>query len=98
MELLKLLNPSEIVIQIICFLLLFSFLRVFAWKRFLNILDERRQKIASEFQRIDVMKGQVEELKAGYQAKLDKVDEEARAKIEEALMAGQKAAEGIKKE
>ena len=56
MELLKLLNPSEIVIQIICFLLLFAFLRIFAWKHVLDLLDERRARIAAEFQKIEETK------------------------------------------
>lgn len=98
MELFKLLNPSEIVIQIICFLLLFSFLRVFAWKRFLGLLDERRDRIASEFQKIEEAKRSVEELRADYEARLEAAGAWARAKIQEAVVDGRKVAEDIKKE
>ena len=47
MELLKLLSTSEIVAQILGFLLLFFLLRAFAWKRLLALLDERKARISS---------------------------------------------------
>ena len=53
MDLLKLLTAKEIVAQIISFLLLMALLRVFAWKKLLNLLDERRARIASEFKKIE---------------------------------------------
>ena len=59
-ELLKLLSGSEIVAQIISFLLLFFLLRAFAWKRFLAVLDARRA-LGSEPEKLrrinDLVKG-----------------------------------------
>jgi F-type H+-transporting ATPase subunit b len=98
MELFNLLNPSEIVVQIICFLLLFSFLRVFAWKRILGLLDERKARVAGEFRKIEEIKQSVEKLRWDYEAKLHAAGDEARARIQKAVAEGKDAAEGIKKE
>ncbi len=98
MELLKLLNPSEIVIQIITFLLLFSFLRIFAWKKFLGVLDDRREKIASEFQKIEETQKSVIQLRQDYEKKIESIEDTARGKIQEAVAEGRKVSEEIKKE
>jgi len=55
MELLKLLSANEIVAQIISFLLVFTLLRIFVWKHFLKILDDRRDRIASELKVIRIL-------------------------------------------
>ena len=53
MEILKLLSANEIVAQILSFLLLLAILRIFAWKRLLKLLDDRRESIALEFRKIE---------------------------------------------
>jgi F0F1-type ATP synthase membrane subunit b/b' len=53
MELLKLLSGSEIVAQIISFLVLLFILRIFLWDKVLKVLDNRRERIASEFKQIE---------------------------------------------
>ena len=68
MELLKLLSTSEIVAQILGFLLLFFLLRAFAWKRLLALLDERKARISSEFQKIEETKAALERIKTDYES------------------------------
>lgn len=97
MELLRQISASEIIAQIISFLLLVFILRIFVWKRLLNFLDERRQKISDEFKRIENTKLQIEELKSDYQKKLDLIADESRQKIKEAIAQGNILAEQIKK-
>lgn len=97
MELLRQISVSEIIAQIISFLLLVFILRIFVWKRLLNFLDERRQKISDEFKRIENTKAQVEELKSDYQKKLDLIADESRQKIKQAIEQGNILAEQIKK-
>lgn len=97
MELLNQISMSEIIVQIISFLLLVFILRIFVWKRLLNFLDERRQKISDEFKHIENTKAQIEELKIDYQKKLDLIADESRQKIKEAISQGNILAEQIKK-
>lgn len=96
MELLKLLSANEIVAQAVCFLLLLAFLRVFVWKRFLKILDDRRDRIASEFKMIEAAKAAAEKLKNDYDGRIARIEEEAREKIQTAIIDGKRAAEEVR--
>lgn len=96
MELLKLLSANEIVAQVICFLLLLFILRVVLWKRFLKVLDDRKERIVSEFRSIEAAKLAVEEMKSSYETKVNEIEEEARAKIQEAVNNGKRIAEEIR--
>ena len=70
MELLRLLTANEIVAQIISFLLLMAILRVFAWKKLLKLLDDRRERIASEFKKIEDTQAAVERMRVDYDKNL----------------------------
>lgn len=96
MELLKLLSTNEIFAQVVSFLLLLFFLRVFAWKRVLNLLDQRRQRIASEFKGIEESRAEIEKLKAAYDEKFRLVEDEAKLRIQKAVLEGQAEAGQIK--
>lgn len=96
MELLKLLNTSEIFAQIISFLILIFFFRKFAWKNILGMLDERKKKIASDLKSIEDAKEELVKLKSEYEAKLASIDEIARGKIKEAIEEARKIGEEIK--
>ena len=63
MGLLKLLNANEIAAQIITFLILLFLMKRFAWKPFLKVLDDRRERIASEFKKIDEAKSAAEKVR-----------------------------------
>ena len=96
MDLLKLLTTNEIVAQIISFLLLMALLRVFAWKKLLNLLDERRARIASEFKKIEDTQAAVERMRADYDKMLADIEAEARAKIQEAVNEGKQVSQEIR--
>jgi len=85
MELFKLLSTSEIVAQILGFLILLFLLRIFAWKKILGLLDQRKEKMASELHDIEESKAGLEKLKSAYAAKLVAIEEEAKKRIEQAL-------------
>ena len=53
MELLKMLSASEVFAQILSFFLLLFLLRKFAWKKILGLLDQRKEKITSDFKEIE---------------------------------------------
>ncbi len=97
MELLRQISVSEIIAQILSFLLLVFILKAFVWKRLLNFLDERRRKIADEFKHIENSKAQIEALKTEYQKKLDLIADESKQKIKEAIGHGDKLAQEIKR-
>ncbi len=97
MELLKLLSTSEIVAQLISFLILFFILKKFAWKPILKILDDRKGKIASDFKNIEDTKAEVSKLKADYEKQISVIEDTKRAKLQEAIKEGSKLAEEIKK-
>ena len=60
MELLKLLSTSEIIAQVVNFLLLLILMRVFFWKKVLKLLDERRDRISSQLEHIENTKKEIE--------------------------------------
>ncbi|HNV23721.1 MAG TPA: F0F1 ATP synthase subunit B [Candidatus Omnitrophota bacterium] len=98
MELLKLLSGPEIIAQIFSFLILFFILKTFLWKPVLKLLDERKAKMASDFQKIEDVKKEVSSLKNEFEEKLESVHAYGREKIRESIEEGRKAAEEIKKE
>ena len=60
------------------------------------MMDERREKIAGEFQKIEDDKAEVDKLAADYQGKLKDIDHERRAALADAVNEGKKVAEQIK--
>jgi len=96
MELLKLLSTNEIITQAICFLLLLAALRIFLWKRFLKLLDDRHERIASEFRMIENAKAAAEKLKNDYDGRIARIEEEAREKIQTAIIDGKRAAQEVR--
>jgi len=98
MELLKLLSTSEIVAQIVSFLLLFFILRSLMWQRMLGVLDQRKARIASELQKIDETKKAVELLKAEFEKKMAAADDIGKQRIQQLIDQTQILADEIKKE
>jgi F-type H+-transporting ATPase subunit b len=96
MELLKLLSASEIVAQIISFLLVFTLLRIFAWKHFLKVLDDRRERIASELRSIDETKSDLAKAKAKYDTLFVTIQQAAQEKFAEVVAQGEKDVREIK--
>lgn len=75
---------SQIITQIISFLVMLWVLQRFAWKPLLKVMDERRHKIESDFKTIEEQTTENERLRKEYQEKLQGVDAEARLIIKEA--------------
>jgi F-type H+-transporting ATPase subunit b len=93
MELLKLLNANELVAQIIAFLLFLAIMRVFLWKRFLGMLDKRREAVSSEFKRIEESKEALARIRGEYEKKIAEIGVEAKEMIREASAQGRKSAD-----
>lgn len=98
MELLKLLSANEVVAQMLGFLLVLFLLRVFAWKKLLKLLDERRERIVSEFKKIEDAQVEIAKVKTEYDTKLGAIEDAARAKIQEAISDGKRIAQEIREQ
>ena len=85
MELLKMLSASEILAQILSFFLLLFLLRIFAWKKILGLLDQRKEKISAGLGEIENTKLQIARLKEDYEQKISNIADEAQAKINQAV-------------
>lgn len=95
MALLSLLSTNELVAQIVCFLIMLTIMRVFLWKKFLGVLDKRREMISAELKSIEDTKESAMKLRREYETHLSRIDEERRAKIEEASIEARRISDGI---
>ena len=98
MELLKLLNGSEIVAQVINFLVLVFVLRVLAWKKIIKFLDDRRTRITMQIEEVEKLKLESAALKARFDEQMKNMEAIAARKREEAVAEANIAAEAIKRE
>ncbi|MCJ7459576.1 MAG: F0F1 ATP synthase subunit B [candidate division Zixibacteria bacterium] len=90
------LEIGQVVTQIIGFLIALFILKRFAWKPLLGILEERRTKIKSEFDKIEDERENVKGLTLEYEAKLKDIEGLARQKILESVKEGQQMANQVK--
>lgn len=90
---------NEIIAQVITTLIAFAIFAWFAkklfWKPLLSTIDERQTKIQSEFDKIDAMQRQVDQLQADYSKRLADIEAEARLKLQEAMAQGKQIAEQV---
>lgn len=87
---------QQLLTHAIGFIITVWLLKKFAWGPLMSIMDERREKIAGEFQQIEDEKAKVAELTAEYEEKLKNIDAERRQKLVEAVNEGKKIAEDVK--
>ncbi len=87
---------QQLLTHAVGFLLMLWVLKKFAWHPLLNLMDERRNKIKDEFERIDTEKAETEKIRADYEGKLKNIDAERRQKIAEAVNEANKMASDIK--
>jgi F-type H+-transporting ATPase subunit b len=85
----------EVLVQLLAFLIVFFTLKALAWKPILRGLDARRQRIQDELEKIETAKKEIESLKNQYSIQLQKIEDEARAKIQEAVSDGSRIAREI---
>jgi len=89
---------SQILTQLVAFLIFLWILRRYAWGPILRLLDERREQIAGEFDRIEEAKTETERLRADYEDRLRTIEQEARARIQEAVGEGRRVAQEIRQQ
>ena len=80
---------QQILTHIVGFVIALFILKKFAWKPLLGMIDERRQKIQSDFDKAKEELESAEKLHAEYDERMREADAEARQKIQEAVREGQ---------
>jgi len=91
-------HVNQLITNVLGFLLLFWALKRLAWGPILAFMDERRDGIANDFEKIKAGQNANEELRAELDRQLREVDATARKKIEEASAEGARLAAQIKEE
>ena len=86
------LDLQQIASQSLSFLLLIWVMRRFAWRPILGALDARRARIEQGFREIADGKAQLERLQQELAQRLAKIDDEARLKIQQAILEGKRVA------
>jgi len=89
---------AQIVTNVIGFLLLVLILRRFFWNSVLRILDARRARIEEGLRSIEQSTHDLERLKQELRERLAKIDDEARAKIQQAIQEGRRIAGEIRED
>lgn len=92
------LDLQQVLSQALSFVLLLWLLRRFAWRPLLSMLDARRERIESELRRLEESKQELDRLQLEYAQRLAKIDEEARAKIQQAIAEGKRIGLEIQEE
>lgn len=89
---------AQILTTVVGFFLLVAVLRRFFWSAILRLLDERRHRIEDGFKQLAHSQHEAERLQADYAARLSKIEEEARAKIQQAVLEGKRIAVEIQEQ
>lgn len=92
------LDLQQILSQAISFILLLIVLRKFAWTPLLTALDARRARIEEELRAIAQGKTDLARLQEEYGKRLGAIEEEARAKIQQAVLEGKRIAVDIQEQ
>ena len=84
------LSIQEILTQALGFLLLLFVMRRIFWKPLLAMLEGRRSRIEQAFQQIETSKKEIDSLRADYEKRIERIEEEAHAKLQSAIDEGRK--------
>jgi F-type H+-transporting ATPase subunit b len=92
----NLIDPRQVLTQILGFLILMWGLRKWAWGPVLAVLEARREKIAGEFREAERRQAEADGLRAKYEQELKGIEAQARQRMLESVAEGQKVAAEIK--
>lgn len=89
---------TQIATTILGFFLLVVFLKRFFWSTILKMLDERRERIVRELAHAEQQRTQLATLQIELRQRLERIDAEARAKIQQTILEGRRIAGEIQEE
>lgn len=96
MEFSDLLNPVQVIVQILNFLAVFFILRALFWRKFLGLLDARKAEVAADYEKAAQAKAETERLKTEYQDKIASIQDAGRAKLQEIVVEAERLAQGVR--
>jgi F-type H+-transporting ATPase subunit b len=85
-----LINVPQLITQILGFLVTLFILSRVAWGPLMKALEDRRQRIASEFAAAEKARSEMEKLKAEFEQRIKEIEGTARARIADAAREGEK--------
>ena len=86
---------QQVLTQIVGFLLLLWLMKKFTWGPLLQMLEDRRAKIAAELSDIAASKEAVSQLQRDYEIKMQEIEKQARLKVQEAILEATQTAREI---
>jgi len=86
---------GEFVTQVLTFLIFYWVMKRFAWPALMGVLDKRQRQIEDGFAQIERKQAEAEKLHLEYEAHLRNIEQEARARIQEAVAEGRRVAAEI---
>lgn len=86
---------AEVLTHIIAFLLLFWVLKKFAWGPVIHLLDERNKLVHDRIDGAEKKENEAAALRQNYQDMINRIDEEARHRMNEAIEEGRRISEEI---
>lgn len=89
---------GEVIVQLLAFLIVFFFLKKFAWKPILNVINARRERFQHEWTDIEKMKSDLAKVEKDYKDRLKTIEDEARSKMQEAIQDGRRIAREIQEQ
>jgi len=92
------LDLQQVLSQTVSFVILLWLLSRFAWKPLLALLDERRERIERELGEVARRKAEMERLQAEYSRHLERINDEARTRIQQAILEGKRIAAEIQEQ
>ena len=84
---------GTLLFQFVNFFILVAILAKFAYKPILKVLEDRRNKIATDISSAEEARATAEKLKADYEAQLQKAHTEAQAIVDKAVKQADKEAQ-----
>lgn len=87
---------AMIVTQALGFAILYLILKKFAFGPVLKVMDDRRDRVASDYRKIGEEREELQKSKEEYEKRLSEVEDEARVRIRDAIREGQELAEQVK--
>ena len=92
------LDWQQILSQAVSFLILLWVLRRFAWRPLLAMLDSRRQRIEDDLREAAAHNAELVRLQEDYGRRIAKIEDEARVKIQQAILEGKRVAVEIQEQ
>lgn len=86
---------AQILTTLLAFVIFVWLAKKLFWKPLLDTIDERQARIQGEFDKIDAMQRQLDQLKADYAKRMSDIEAEARLKLQEAMAQGKTIADQI---